>query len=87
VALEEHSGNHVVPAVEVREQFVQQITMFWTLPEVMMRINNREVRIEDRFRQRLRQPRIIRWMDSPESGGLSWLCHAMPPTLSCRAAG
>jgi hypothetical protein len=55
--------------------------MFWTLPEVMMRINNREVRIEDRFRQRLRQPRIIRWMDSTESGGLSWFCHATPPAV------
>ena len=75
VALQEHGRDHVVPAAQVREQFVQQVTMIRTLPQVMMGIDDRQFRVEDRFRRRLGQPCIIRWVDSPESGGLSGFWH------------
>ena len=45
--------------------------MIWTLPEVMMGIDNRQVRIKNWLRRRLGQPGIVRSMDAAESGGLS----------------
>ncbi len=51
MALQEHGADDVVPAAQVREQFVQQVTMVGTLPQVMMRINNGQSRIKNRFRR------------------------------------
>ena len=71
VALQEHGGDDVMAAAQVGEQFVQQVAMIRTLPKVMMSIDDRQVRVENRFRRRLGQPCLVRWIDSPESGGLS----------------
>ncbi len=76
MALQEHGGDDVVARSQVREQFVQQVTMIWTVPKVMMRINNRQIRIEDLLPRRLGQPDVVRRVDSSEPGRLPGLGHA-----------
>ena len=78
MALQEHRGHDVVPAAQVREQFVQQVAMIGAMPQMMMRIDDRQIRIEDRLRGRLGQPCLVRRVDSAESGGLSGFWHRDP---------
>ena len=78
VALQEHGCDHVVARSQVREQFVQQITMIWTVPEVMVCINNRQIRFQNRFSWRLAQPGLIRRVDPAEPGRCPGLDHAAP---------
>jgi hypothetical protein len=42
-------GDDVVAGVEVGEQFRQQIGPAAAVPQMMMRINDRQLRFEDRF--------------------------------------
>src|SRR5215472_9986251 len=52
--LDEHGGTHVVAAVHVGSQLIQQITLVGNalgakIPEVMMRITDRDLRLQSRF--------------------------------------
>jgi len=48
-ALLEDGGDDVVAAVEVSEQFRQQIGPAVTVPQMMMRIDDRQLRFEDQL--------------------------------------
>jgi hypothetical protein len=41
MALQEHGGDHIVTRSQIREQFVQQVTMIWTVPQVVVCIDDR----------------------------------------------
>ena len=67
VALQEHAADDVVAGGAVGEVFVQQIAerrhlprlatrAAGALPEVVVRIDDRQARVDDRFRRRLCQP-------------------------------
>jgi hypothetical protein len=47
--LHEHRRDDVVTAVGIGQQLVEQIAPAWAVPEMMMRIDDRKVRLEDRF--------------------------------------
>ena len=55
----------------VREQFMQQITIIGTLPEMVMRIDDRQFRFKNLLGRTGGEPGIVRRMNAPEPGGLS----------------
>jgi hypothetical protein len=57
-AFEKHGGDDVVPAAYVRQQLGQQVTpALRRVPEMMVRIDDRQPRLQRRFARPLRQPR------------------------------
>lgn len=54
---DKHRGDDVVAAVDIGQQFVNQITAAAVVPDVMMRIDDGQVGFERRFPQLLR-PRL-----------------------------
>jgi hypothetical protein len=63
VALEEHGGDHVVAGAEVGQQLVEQVAMIRPDPQMMVRVDDRQVRLEDRLGRRLGQPRLVGGVD------------------------
>ena len=59
VALEEHGGHDVVPGAEIGQQLVQQIAVIRPDPQVMVRVDDRQLGLEDRLGLRPRQPRLV----------------------------
>src|SRR5262249_40084252 len=57
-ALEKHCGDDVVAAVQVGHQFVEVVSAAGPVPQVMMRVNDRQVGIEYLLTQ-LVQPREV----------------------------
>jgi len=55
----EDGGDDVVAGVEVGEQFRQQIGPAAAVPQMMMRIDDRQLRFEDRLLLLFCQPRIV----------------------------
>ena len=53
--------------------------MLRPLPQVMMGINDGQVRLEDRLGRLLGQPRLVRRVASAKRGRLSGLAHADAP--------
>src|SRR5258707_10273682 len=53
------SGDDVVADAEVSEQLRQQIGPAAAVPQMMMRIDDRQLRFEDRFLLLLCEPRIV----------------------------
>src|SRR5438105_15745167 len=47
--LHEHGGEDVVAAARIRQQFVEQIAPARPVPEMMMRIDDRQIGLEDRL--------------------------------------
>jgi hypothetical protein len=59
LAFEEHGGDDVMPAPNIGQQVRQNVaTAMRRVPEVMMRINDRQIRLQHRFGWPLRQPRF-----------------------------
>ena len=71
-ALDEHRATHVVPAARVGEQLVDQVAAAGMVPQVMVRVADRQVGLEDVLLH-LREPLIAvrrRHRRDPEGGGL-----------------
>ena len=81
MALQEHRGSDVVALGQVVEQFVQQISMIWTLPKVMMSINN--------WQGRFGHDSSVALASQASSGGyirpnrVDWLATAMDASNYC----
>src|SRR5205823_4326045 len=48
-ALDEHGGDHVMAAARVGQQLVEEVTALRMVPEVMVRIDDRQVGLENGF--------------------------------------
>src|SRR5437660_7915771 len=59
MAFVEHGRDHLVSRPEIGQQVGQQIAMARHVPQVMVRVDNGEVRLEDRLRRRLGEPRLV----------------------------
>ena len=57
-ALDEHGGPHVVARRQIGAQLIEQVAAGRTLPQMMVRIDDRQRRIDDVLAQ-LREPRLI----------------------------
>ena len=68
VALQKHGGHHVVAGAQVGEQLVQQVPMIRADPQVMVRVDDRQVRLEDRLGRGLGQPRLVGRADAAVLG-------------------
>ena len=82
VALDEDGGfDRVAGAGDVREEIVQQVALpLGALPEVMMRVDDGDVRVDHRLRRRRGQPGLIGRGDAPEGGGFAG--HARVSSLA-----
>src|SRR5262245_16790717 len=49
VCLHKHSRHNVVAAIDVQQQFGKQVAYRWTIIQMMVRIDDRKVRFDDRF--------------------------------------
>ena len=63
VALQEHGRDDVVAGAEIGEQLVQQVAVVGPLPQMMMRVDDRQLGLEDRLGRRLGEPRLVRGTD------------------------
>jgi len=61
VAFLEHGGDDIVPGVQIGEQFVEQIRVAAAQPQMMVRVDDRQIRFEDRLRRRFRIRDRPRW--------------------------
>jgi hypothetical protein len=62
-----------VPGSEIGTQLVEQLAMVWPIREVMVAVEDRQLRIDDGFAGLLRQPGVVRRRDgSSEWGGACW---------------
>ena len=60
MAFDEHGGDDVVAAVEVGQQFVEQIAVPAAQPQMMVRVDDRQIGIEDRLRRGRGEPCLVR---------------------------
>ncbi len=81
----EHGRDNVMAGVEVGEQFVEQIGVVAALPQMMVRIDDRQVGIEDRLGRGRRQPGFVGCVDPAELPFLPRRCHRRPP--NCEGIG
>ncbi len=75
VAFHEHGGHDVVARVDVGEKLVEQIAMVRTLPQMMVRVDDRQFGIENRLGRLLGEPCLVGRMDPPELGRPRGLWH------------
>src|SRR6185503_5987946 len=68
VALEEHGGDQVVAGGRVGQEVGQEVTVAAAVPQVMVGVDDRQVRLEDRLGRVAGQPRLVGRMDAPELG-------------------
>jgi hypothetical protein len=73
VAFHEHGGDDVVTGAEVGQQVVQEVPMVRPLPQVMVRVDDRQRGLEDRLGRRAGQPGRVGWPDAAERVGLGWV--------------
>jgi hypothetical protein len=66
VAFDEHGGDDVVTGAEVGEQLVQQVAVVRAIPQMVMRVDDRKVRLEDGLGGRFPEPVLARWRDATE---------------------
>ena len=50
--LHEHGCEDIVSAADVEQQIIEQITPTWSIPQVMVRIDDRQLGLERRFLRR-----------------------------------
>ncbi len=74
-ALLEDGGDDVVAGVEVSEQFREQIGPAVTVPQMMMRIDDRQFRFEDQLVFLFCEPGIVRPADVTKPAWLDGLRH------------
>jgi hypothetical protein len=75
------SGDDVVAGAEVGEQLRQQIGPAAAVPQMMMRIDDRQLRFEDRFLLLLCEPRIVGFSAMTKPASLIGLRHGEVPIL------
>ena len=68
-ALDEDASNDIVTGLKIRQHLVQQIARLRCIPEVMMRIDDGELRIERRLHM-LVEPRLVH-------GEMARRCHRL----------
>ncbi len=83
-AFEKHGRFDVVTGIDVGEQLFEQIAMAGTfgrpIPEMMVRVDDRQIGVEDRLRRLRGEPSLVRPLDAPPPLGRLWRCrHAVPP--------
>ena len=66
VALHEDRGDDIVTGSEVGEQLVQQVTVVRPLPQVMVGVDDRQLRLENRLGLGAGQPGVVGRPDPPE---------------------
>ena len=85
LALEEDRRHDVVSAADIGQEIGQQVAAaMWRVPEVMMRIDDRQLRLQGRLRRTFRQPCLQvsvvaigqAWVFAP---GVAWLGHFPSP--------
>ena len=85
LALEEDGGDDVVSAADIGQQLGQEVAAAMRrVPEVMVRIDDRQLRLQRRLGRPLRQPRLQigvvaigqAWVVAP---GVAWLGHFPSP--------
>ncbi len=78
VAFEKDRGDDVMPGREIGEQLVEQIAVIGALPQMMVRIDDRQIGVEHRLRGRGGEPWLVRRVDPAELPVLPGLCHRGP---------
>src|SRR5207237_2062198 len=66
LALDEDRGDDVVAPADVVEELVEQVAMPTALPEMMVRVDDGQVGLEDRLRRTRGEPRLVGLVDAPE---------------------
>ena len=66
MALDEDGGDDVVPGADVVEELVQEIAVVGPLPQVVMRVDDGQVGLEDRLRRLLGEPGLVGRVDAAE---------------------
>jgi hypothetical protein len=77
----EHRSDNAVAGTDIGEKVVEQVAMIRPLPQVMVGIDNGQVRSEDRLRRLFRQPHLVRRGDPAKLSRLYGHAHA--DSLSC----
>jgi hypothetical protein len=79
-AFEEDGRDDVVAGVEVGEQLVEEIAVIAALPQMMVGIDDRQVRVQHGFVGGRGEPCLVRRVDMPEFPVLPRLRHSpFPP--------
>jgi hypothetical protein len=60
MTLDEDGGDDVVAGADVVEELVQEIAVVGPFPQVVMRVDDGQVGLEDRFRRLLGEPGLVR---------------------------
>jgi hypothetical protein len=81
-ALLEDGGDDVVAGVEIGEQFRQQVGPAAAVPQMMMRIDDRQLRFEDRLFLLFCQPRIVGLAAMTKPAWLNGLRHGDGPMFA-----
>ena len=81
-ALLEDSGDDVVAGIEIGEQFGQQIGPAAAVPQMMMRIDDRQLRFEDRLLLLFCEPRIVGLAAMTKPAWLNGLRHGEFPIFA-----
>ena len=84
MAFQKHRRDGVVAGVDVRHELVQQIALVVAMPQVMMGIDDRQVRFQRRLGCRLRQPGRIGRVDMAVARRLTGRCHLGFPLVRSR---
>jgi hypothetical protein len=66
MALHEDGGDDVVAGADVVEELVQEVAVVGPLPQVVMRVDDGQVGLEDRLRRLLREPGFVGRVDAAE---------------------
>ena len=66
MAFEKHGRDDVVAGVRVGQQLVEQIAVAAAQPQMMVRIDDRQLRLDDRLRRGGREPGFIRRINAAE---------------------
>src|SRR5215471_18047052 len=65
-SLHEDRRHHVVAGADVGEEFVEQVAVIRPLPQMMMRVDDGQVGLEDGLRGPRGEPRLVGGVDAPE---------------------
>ena len=86
-ALDEDRGRDVVAGAGVGQQLVQQVAMVGVIPQMMVRIDDRQVRLEDRLARLFREPCFVGHESAPRPFDRGSLCHRFPLRYAASAGG
>jgi hypothetical protein len=81
VAFQEHGRHRVMAGADVLQKLVQQITLIAAVPQMMVGVHDRQIRLQNRLRLSLRQPGRIGRIDMAIVGRFTGLGHACFPLL------